>query len=128
MNATYKTAGNIRSNRTRKAVLTEPSQSLPWFAIGWCVLSLLASIATVVWISRYQAAVADYIREPSEESRSKAHAFDGYPTPTFRQPLIEAADVWYDRRKSEHSEVERLREQQRLLKARNANAIAALVN
>lgn len=127
MSATYKTAGNVRANRNRKAVVTEPSQPLPWLAISWCVLSLLASIATVVWVSRYQAAVADYVREPSEESRSKAHAYDGYPTPTFRQPLIEAADIWFERRKAEHSEVERVREQERLLKARNAKAIAAIV-
>lgn len=128
MNAPCKTASNVRVNRKKKAQLIEQRQRWrPWFVIAWCVVSVLVSAASVAWISRYQQTVANYVREPNEESRLKAHAWDGYPTPTFQQPLIEAADLWYERHKTEYSEMERLREQEQLLKSRNAAVVAKIV-
>lgn len=128
MKSSYRTTISKPANRNRRAVAAQSAKPLPWLLITWCCLSMLLSIGSFFWISVYQQTVAEYIREPSEDSKSKAHAYDGYPTPSFQQPLLEAADIWFKRHQTEHSEIERLREQERLQKERAANTIATLVD
>jgi VWFA-related protein len=59
----------------------------------------VATGSTYLWLqSSYQTAAAEYVANPTTLTRAKAHAFDGYPTPTFTKPLTEAAD----KRNAEH--------------------------
>lgn len=108
----------------RQQVAMQPKRSVPWVLIVGSILSILTSTASVVWISRYQSTIANYIRDPNEESRAKAHAYIGYPTPTFKQPLIDAADGWYGRNSSSNSELDRL---QTLIRVRDTETVRSAV-
>ena len=128
MSSACRTTLSKSGNRNRRAVANQPTLSKPWLLIASCMMSAVGSLATYLWILSYQATVADYVREPSKESRANAHSYFGYPTPSFRQPLIAAADAAYERNQALVAEIARLQDGAGTGQAETARAIATLVN
>jgi Mg-chelatase subunit ChlD len=108
----YKTSlanGSPRTTRSRSKIERRPFPWLKFICVVWGILSVLGSIAWAMWIARYQSAVAQYVKAPNEQTHAVAHSFEGYPTPTFRQPLLDAADTWYGKREIDTSEIDRIK-------------------